>query len=599
MEDIHPNNEITLIIFPFENLTEGNELDIFCRSFYIDLITELSRFRQFQIVAQESISAFASAGFNEDPKQLKADYIIKGSFRFYNGLLRITAQLINNQTNYVTWADRYEGDTESIFSIQEDLLKQIVSSLQQQLNYNLLSQIRKKSPVQLSVYENWLYGMAELKKGMLQSDESARGYFQRAIEIDPGYSLAYSGMSLSYFNEWSCQLWERWGICQQGSFYWAKKAIELDEQNYVAACVLGRIYLYEGDYDKSEYYLRRALRLNSNDIDNLIQVASSLTFLGYTDEAEELYQKVLRLNPLYSTHYNYIGSFIAFELGEFEKAVSLGVQSNVAWVDFQGYMAAMYFHLGDYEKMQCCWQTFLDEFQKKILKQNGVPDSVEAVQWMVKINPYRDKTNLLPFWDYIQTGADISILPVKALPTSFLQDAINCIKKESDLWCITFEGKSLRIAEVKGLCDIVKLLENPEKPFHCTELIGAGLQEENQFLFDAKAKRQYQKKIQELKEELKSAEEDNDLERMSSRQREYEFLMDHLSTSLGLGGRIRKSQGSVDKARSAVTWRIRNAIQRIDKCHPALGKHLSVSIKTGMFCSYSPEKPVKWILNVS
>src|SRR5690606_34793197 len=197
--------------------------------------------------------------------------------------------------------------------------------------------------------------------------------------IDPGYSLAYSGMSLSYFNEWSCQLWERWEICQQGSFYWAQKAIELDEQNYVAACVLGRIYLYEGDYDKAEYYLRRALRLNSNDIDNLIQVASSLTFLGYTDEAKKLYEKVLKLNPLCNTHFNHIGAFIAFELGDFEKAVSLGVQSNVAWVDFQAYMAAIYFHLGDYERVRSCWQAFLEVFQKKILKQAGVANSVEAL----------------------------------------------------------------------------------------------------------------------------------------------------------------------------------------------------------------------------
>src|SRR5690606_6612804 len=144
MEDTHPNNEITLIIFPFENLTEGNALDIFCRSFYIDLITELSRFRQFQIVAHEPIAAFASAGVKAEPKQLQGVYSINGSFRFYNGVLRITAQLVNNQTNYVTWADRYEGDKESIFAIQEDLLKQIVSSLQQQLNYDLLSHIRKK-----------------------------------------------------------------------------------------------------------------------------------------------------------------------------------------------------------------------------------------------------------------------------------------------------------------------------------------------------------------------------------------------------------------------------------------------------------------------
>src|SRR3990170_3913394 len=247
-------------------------MEVFCKSFYIDLVTELSRFRQFKIFPYESV---------QNSERLSTDYIISGSFRNQNDLLKINAQLINNRNSHVAWADRYEGEKDAILSIQEDMLKHIVSSLQLQLNHDLLVHTRKKSSVKFTAYEHWLYGMEELKRGSLEADEKARIHFQQAIEIDPAYSLAYSGMSLTYFNEWSCQLWERWDVCQQGAFIWAKKAIDLDEQNHVAALVLGRVYLYEAEYEIAEHYLRRALRLNPNDTDNLIQIASCFVYLGH------------------------------------------------------------------------------------------------------------------------------------------------------------------------------------------------------------------------------------------------------------------------------------------------------------------------------
>jgi len=65
-----------------------------------------------------------------------------------------------------------------------------------------------------------------------------------------------------------------------------------------------------------------------------------------------------------------------------------------------------------------------------------------------------------------------------------------------------------------------------------------------------------------------------------------------------LRGKIRKTHDVLDKTRSAVTWRIRNTIQKIEKVHPMLAKHLSASVKTGMFCVYNPEKPVQWITGI-
>jgi uncharacterized protein HemY len=73
-----------------------------------------------------------------------------------------------------------------------------------------------------------------------------------------------------YFNEWTCQLWDRWEVNKSGAFEWAQRAIEQDDQNHVIAMVLGRIFLYEGSYDTAEYYFRKSLMLNSNDPETLM-----------------------------------------------------------------------------------------------------------------------------------------------------------------------------------------------------------------------------------------------------------------------------------------------------------------------------------------
>lgn len=574
------NNEISLAIFPFENLTERNGMEIICKSFYIDLVTELSRFQQFRIMPYDTIVG----GF-------VANYSVKGSFRHQDDIIRINAQLVNNDNNHITWAEKFEGKKESLFSIQEAILKQIVSTLQRQLNHDLLIHGRKKSPVNLTAYEHWLCGMEELKKGTIDADANARIQFQKAIEIDPNYSWAYSGMSLTYFNEWSCQLWERWDVCQRGAFEWAKKAIDLNEQNYVAALVLGRVYVYEAEYEIAEHYLRKALRLNPNDIDNLIQIASCFVYLGHLNEADELYQKVLQLNPLHTGNYGHVGALIAVEKGEFEKAVNLGLSANITWVDSPGTIAAAYFELGDFENMQRWWQTYLREFQEKILK-DGAADTTQALQWIINVSPYKGQTRLRPFWEFIG-GNQIAISERKFLKATATDK--NYFLKEDDVWQISYEGKIVLMTEVKGLYDLERLLGNPQKQFHCTELMGCGLEMHAERVFDEKAKRSYQKKILELQEEIRWSENNNDLQRTATLHKEYDDIVDHLSASLGLGRKIRKSHDVLDKARSAVTWRIRNAIQKIEKVHPILSKHLTASIKTGIFCYYNPEKPLKWI----
>jgi tetratricopeptide (TPR) repeat protein len=139
-----------------------------------------------------------------------------------------------------------------------------------------------------------------LKKGTLESDLKARAHFEAALKINPQFARAYSGISLSYFNEWSCQLWDRWDVSQKGAHKYALKAIEYDENDYISLAVLGRTFLYLGEYRKAEHFLRKSLRMNPNDADNLILIAFYMVYLGYAGEAETLYFRARDLNPFAS-----------------------------------------------------------------------------------------------------------------------------------------------------------------------------------------------------------------------------------------------------------------------------------------------------------
>lgn len=587
---------ISLAVLPLQNMSQDDTIDMFGTGFILDVITDLSRFRSFNIISYESIKNF-------DPdvrvnslifQDLKVDYVVKGLIRFHNDKLLINTQLVNAKQNRLVWAEKFKDDLEKIFDIEEELVEKIAVSLQHYVDFDVLEGIRKKPFINLNAYECWIRGLTELKKGTLEADEKAREFFLQAIEIDPHYARAYTGMSMTHFNEWSCQIWDRWEVSQKGAFEWAQKAVDLDERDHISMAILGRLYLFNGEYDKAEHFLRNALRLNPNDSENLIQIAFSFGYLGYLEEALQLYDKANRLNPIAGDSYFSCGAFLYFEYSDFNKAIELAEkhQFGKGWVDFPAYQAAAYYHLGQLDKMNECWQAFLQQFNLKINKGNTA-DSQTALKWMINVNPYKSNTQLKPFWEFIsKDGLDISF---NKTPNS-IYTQYNQFKLDGELWTLQFAGKQTQITDLKGFHDISRLLSSPEESIHCTELMGAQVIQKGEEVFDEKAKRTYQKKILELQQELEEAQNLNDHVQIEKLQQEYDCIIDHLSKSTGMGGRTRKVSDNIEKARTAVTWRIRSAIRKISELHPQLGKHLELSIKTGLFCSYSPEMDMKWEL---
>jgi hypothetical protein len=170
-------------------------------------------------------------------------------------------------------------------------------------------------------------------------------------------------------------------------------------------------------------------------------------------------------------------------------------------------------------------------------------------------------------------------------------------RKDGELWTAAFEGQTVRLVEVKGFVDLARLLARPGVEVHCLELadrpaeVSAG-----DVVLDERARREIRARAAELQHEIDDADAAHDLGRAERAREELDRLVDTLTGAVGLGGRARGLGSPAERARSAVTWRIRSAIKKVAAAHPRLGRHLDNAVRTGHFCVYQPEQPIDWLL---
>jgi tetratricopeptide (TPR) repeat protein len=180
-------------------------------------------------------------------------------------------------------------------------------------------------------------------------------------------------------------------------------------------------------------------------------------------------------------------------------------------------------------------------------------------------------------------------------------------RREGEYWSVVFEGDAFRLRDSKGLRYLATLLAAPGREVHALDLIGAeaGAEPERAAIGDAgevldpQAKAAYRRRLEELREDVEEAESWNDPERAARAREELDFLARELAVATGLGGRDRRSASASERARVNVTRAIKAALGRIAEHSPALGRHLETTVRTGAFCSYSPDSrlPVRWQLS--
>jgi pimeloyl-ACP methyl ester carboxylesterase len=171
--------------------------------------------------------------------------------------------------------------------------------------------------------------------------------------------------------------------------------------------------------------------------------------------------------------------------------------------------------------------------------------------------------------------------------------------RRGDLWEIRYAGQSAHVAQSKGMADLAVLLANPGSDVRALDLMTHFSAEEvgdpsNDAVLDERARAELAERIAMLDAELDKAESDADLGRVALLRRERDFIVAELERNVAAIRRARRFTGPAERARKAVSARIRAAIDKIREVHAPLAAHLDASLQTGLSCRYSPDPPRSW-----
>jgi len=189
--------------------------------------------------------------------------------------------------------------------------------------------------------------------------------------------------------------------------------------------------------------------------------------------------------------------------------------------------------------------------------------------------------------------------PAVASGSEATAPAPNAFLRQGEVWAITFEGKTVHLKHSKGLADLALLLSQPGGDIEAIELAQGNTQRRapaaaGDPVLDPRALASYRTRLRELDQQLDEAEAQDDPGGYARLEAERQALVDELRKATGLGGRTRKLGDQVERARKAVSSRIRQSIAVIRAAHPGLGEHLEHSIETGTLCSYAPAGDISW-----
>jgi TolB-like protein len=285
----------------FHNLSGDPEQDYFADGVVEDIITALSRIRWLFVIARNS--SFTYKGRAVDVKQIGRElgvrYVLEGSVRKAANRVRITGQLIDATTGAHLWAERFEGNLDDIFELQDQIAMSVVGAIAPQLERAEIERAKRKPTGNLSAYDYYLRGMANLHLGTREAIHEALSLFDQAIRLDPDFASAYAMAAWCHFwrkvNGWMI---DRPRETAEGARL-ARRAVALGRDDAVALTRSGHALAHlAGDLEGGIALLDRALVLNPNLAAAWFLGGFLRVWHGESDGAIEYFGRAMRLSPL-------------------------------------------------------------------------------------------------------------------------------------------------------------------------------------------------------------------------------------------------------------------------------------------------------------
>jgi TolB-like protein len=257
----------TIGVLPFKNLSGDPDQEFFSDGIAEDIISALSRFRLFFVIARNT--SFAYKGQDPDiqsvAEELGIEYVVEGSVRKAGNRIRVSAQLNNTKTNQQIWSDHYDRDLTDMFAIQDEITQSIVNNVAPELLSVEMERARRQVTPTLDTWSRVMRAHELLIHFDKKSNVEARKLLEEAIRHDPNSSLAFADIAFLHWTNITFSWADDIPAAIEAVKVNAQKAVELDGRDPWARCMYALSKLYSGpDYDAALRGLETALEENPN-----------------------------------------------------------------------------------------------------------------------------------------------------------------------------------------------------------------------------------------------------------------------------------------------------------------------------------------------
>ena len=293
----------TIAVLPFDNISPDKENEYFGEGLTGELIANLSRLKNMKVISRTTTMQYK--GTQKDMKtigrELDARYIIEGNVRKFGEDIRITAQLIEVDSDTQLWAETYKGKLADVFDIQEKVSKQIVDALMVKLTPTEKVELTKRPTLNAEAFDYNLRARNYLYRQSKNNIQFAIQFFDKAIALDSRYAEAYAGLAEAYAVRYA--YFERKDVWLDKALELSLKAIMYDSTLAEAYSALALAYYYKGTFDEALTAVQKALSLDSNNF-FAYWILGRVYFTTDRDaEAIEPLKKVTEINPDFYTAY--------------------------------------------------------------------------------------------------------------------------------------------------------------------------------------------------------------------------------------------------------------------------------------------------------
>jgi adenylate cyclase len=344
-----PIPEKSIAVLPFTDLSEGHNQEYFCDGISEEILNALAKIEGLRVVARTS--SFSFKGKNADAaeigQKLSVQNILEGSLRREGNRIRVSAQLVNAANGSDIWSETFERELRSIFAVQDEITRAIVDALKVKLAVVPSARAQENT----EAYDLYLQGLYLSNKSDEESLRKSFTFFQRALEIDPNFARARTGIAKAWL--WLADLYVRPLEAYPKMKEAASTALALDERDAEAHCYLGEAKrILDRDLAGEEKELKRALEIDPNSGIAHLFMALLKAAQGELEVAVREIQEAERLDPLAPVICTFaVGIYLAAD--RIDDAIDAGkrtVQIDPKYVYFEPVLASAYREKGDFQK---------------------------------------------------------------------------------------------------------------------------------------------------------------------------------------------------------------------------------------------------------